>query len=252
MQKSHLSVGGQYFMTPSFVHESSYLEMYSINEFQRTKNPRNSLLMQTVEKSVHNFKQQSQTDNLEKVPSLPALITQIGALSIVRGYPNMALPAVVPIINMLKQVDGKVDQSDPSEVVENFFKKLLTWLPFTKRTHEDENLPETYEQIQLLLGRMLARIRLYHPAIVDNFLEDNSAPEALRYIVQSTVIDEDLWGDFLIGRWGTVGVRIVFAEPIRKLLWSIFEYSTNAKSLADWINKSIADLVNFVYGEPIF
>jgi hypothetical protein len=155
--------------------------------------------------------------------SIPATIFTFEKLGIVYRNAPIALDAMKPIIKM-----------------------LIADAP--KEGDDDSN----YNIITQQLGETLARFRLYYSEQVDNFLEDTNAPDKLRQIMRATVVEEDLWGDYLAYRFGPLGIKTVFVPQIRETLWKVFELSLHTNSLDEWFNLSLRHLVNFIYGGQVF
>jgi hypothetical protein len=227
LQKSYLDVGGMYFGAEAMVHECSYMELYSSVERQFSTNSVSSeLLVESVEKAIEQYRK---THNLKPMPgkdtsvSIPAIIFTFEKLGIVYRNAPIALDAMKPVIKMLNEGAPKEDEDDPN-----------------------------YEIITQQLGETLARFRLYYSDQVDNLLEDTNAPDKLRLIMKATVVEEDLWGDYLAYRFGPLGLKTVFVPQIRETLWKIFELSLQTNSLDKWFNLSLRHIVNFIYGGQVF
>jgi hypothetical protein len=127
-------------------------------------------------------------------------------------------------------------------------KPIIEMLIKDSPKEEDRN----YDSIMRQLGKTLARFRLYYGDQVDNLLDDTNAPGPLKQIVQKTVVEEDLWGDYLAYRFGPLGIKTVFVPQIREILWTIFKLSLETKSMDKWFNLSLRHVVNFIYGGQVF
>ena len=114
------------------------------------------------------------------------------------------------------------------------------------------NYSQSDKEIEKFLGFALARVRLYYQDYIDNFLEDSQAPDSLRLLVRSTILEEDIWGDHIIGRYGTASVKIIFVPAVRDFLWSLFEFSLHVSSLREYLGVALKSLINFVYDEQVF
>ena len=86
----------------------------------------------------------------------------------------------------------------------------------------------------------------------DNLLEDMNAPERLKHLVRSAVVEEDFWGDYLAWRFGPFGLKTVFIPQIREEMWKILELSAQETSLEKWLNLVLHRVINFVYGSEVF
>jgi hypothetical protein len=227
LQEKYLGVGGMYYTNNREVHECSYLELYaSIAKHRPNAKFEESLLIKSVNDSVTQYRDTHDLlpmPGVGKAPSILATIFTFGKLGIVYKNPDLALKATKPIITMLKE-----------------------------DTPTDAEKLNKYNKILEQLGVMLARLRLYYPDQVDYLLEDTDAPEKLKQITQVTAVEEDLWGDFLAYRFGPFGIRTVFIEPVRELLWRIFELTLEKGSLSDWLNYSFRYVINFIYGGQVF
>jgi hypothetical protein len=227
LQKSYLDVGGMYYGAEAMVHECSYMELYSSVERQFVTNSESSeLLVESVEESVEQYRK---TRDLKPMPgentaaSIPATIFTFEKLGIVYRNASIALDAMKPIIKMLVEDVPEEDEDD-----------------------------QNYNIITQQLGETLARFRLYYSNQVDNLLEDTNAPDKLRQIMKTTVVEEDLWGDYLAYRFGPLGLKTVFVPQIRETLWTIFELSLETNSIDEWFNLSLRHIVNFIYGGQVF
>jgi hypothetical protein len=102
-----------------------------------------------------------------------------------------------------------------------------------------------------IFSKVLARIRLYYPDLLDNYLRENNAPMELVMKVQTTVVTENLWADFLISRVGSFMSEVLFIPVIRNLYLSAFQKAKNATSLEDWLVSNVKLVINFIYGKAI-
>ena len=172
--------------------------------------------MENVQRSIEAV---CNPDAPQQVPRLESLISAMITLAVVFGYPQLSLQAAQPIVSMLLDQRG-------SEAVR--------------------------QEITSHLGAALARIRLYHRDRVDNFLEDQNAPENLRHVVRTTIVQEDIWGDFLAARWGGFSLKIIHIPVVRGVIWEILNASTHYHTLESWLNFCLRRITNFVYGSDIF
>jgi hypothetical protein len=102
-----------------------------------------------------------------------------------------------------------------------------------------------------IFSKVLARIRLYYPDLLDNYLRENNAPVELVMKVQTTVVTENLWADFLISRVGNFMSEVLFIPAIRDLYLSAFQRAKTATSLEDWLVSTVKLVINFIYGKVI-
>ncbi len=215
IQQTHLDVGGAYKFMGTH-HESSYLDIYTLLDWELNQRACPELFLETVHRSIEKI---CNPESKDQAPSLGSMVNSMVALAVVFEHPQLSLQAAQPIVKMLLDKRGT---------------------------------PETLTQVEDLLGVGLARIRLYHRDRVDNFLEDQNAPESLRHVVRTTVVKEDLWGDFLASRWGGYGLKIVHAAIVRDVIWELLSASTHYRSLEGWLNFCLRRIVNFIYGSNIF
>jgi hypothetical protein len=111
-------------------------------------------------------------------------------------------------------------------------------------THQDQVTLEIFSKV-------LARIRLYYPDLLDNYLWENNAPPELIMKVQTTVVTENLWADFLISRVGSFMSEILFIPTFRDVFLSAFQNAKTARSLEDWLISTVKLVINFIYGKAI-
>jgi hypothetical protein len=216
LERSHLDVDGAYTYLNTH-HESNYLSIYTSLDYELNQKLSPDLMLEYVNKAIAKACD-PMSANL-RAPSLASLIAANAEIAIIDGHAQLALQSLIPVVVMLKE--KKADQ-------------------------------KTLDKVTNLLGFALARMRLYHRDSVDNFLEDVNAPGDLRYLVRSTSIQENLWGEYLASRYGSFGLRAIHIPQVRQELWKIFEYSLKTKSLKEWLNLSLREIVNFIYNGRVF
>jgi hypothetical protein len=198
------------------------LAIYTVLDYELNQNSSPDLMLEYVNKAIAKACDPSLKDL--RAPSLAALIPANAEIAIIHGHVQLALRSLIPIVRMLQE----------------------------KKLQEKEEDQPILNKITKLLGIALARVRVYHRDSIDNFLEDVNAPDDLRYLVRSTTIVENLWGDYLASRYGSFGLRAIHIPQVRQLLWKVFEYSLQTKDLKGWLNLTLRELVNFVYGGRVF
>ena len=98
----------------------------------------------------------------------------------------------------------------------------------------------------------LARLRIRYPDEVDNFLEEQKAPEEIRLQVRTNEPVERV-GD-LIGKRSWFFLRddiMLGSVELRSQLQAILEKAADSKDVKAWMNYNIRFLVNVIYGEQV-
>ena len=101
------------------------------------------------------------------------------------------------------------------------------------------------------LSIVLARIKLYYPEIVDNYLQENKVDDELKMKVNTSVISENIWGDFIISRVGKFLSELIFVPSVRDVYRKVFLSAMTAQSVDLWMLGVIKQIVNFVYGNKL-
>jgi type II secretory pathway predicted ATPase ExeA len=107
--------------------------------------------------------------------------------------------------------------------------------------------PKIREYIQ----DFLAHLRLHYPDEVDDFLEEQQAPEAFRLQVRTNAPNESIGA--LIGMRAWVFLRSVVAnsDTIRPRIMRIFDRAAACKDLREWVNYFLREVVNMAYGAEV-
>jgi hypothetical protein len=107
------------------------------------------------------------------------------------------------------------------------------------------------KDVQELFSKVLARIRLYYPDLIEDYLIESNAPPELTMKVQTTVVRENIWADFLISRIGGFLSEVLFVSEFREVFLLAFKNASTAKSLEEWLIKVLRLIVNYIYGKNI-
>jgi hypothetical protein len=124
------------------------------------------------------------------------------------------------------------------ETLAMFFQQSLH-VPLKK---DDKNILE-------FIVELLARLRIRYPDEVDDFLEEQQAPEAFRLQVRTSELAETI-GE-LIGQkaWYFLRDEVILNSPeLRLQLIEVFEKAADCKNLRAWLDYFIRRIVNHIYG----
>jgi hypothetical protein len=98
---------------------------------------------------------------------------------------------------------------------------------------------------------LLARIRLYYPDLVDEFLDVEGFPEQLRMYVSDTTAEESLI-EIVFYRFVVFVIDALQTESFRELFTSVLDRAVDCSTLGEWLNFLTRKLTNTVYGAQIF
>ncbi len=113
---------------------------------------------------------------------------------------------------------------------------------FSKRTQE--MLP--------YLTRFLARLRLFYPNEVDNFLNAEAAPEDFRLQVRTSEVSETI-GDLIgIRAWHFFRDAALNTPTLRNILMRVVERAADCRNARQWTDYAVREVVNLMYGSEVF
>ncbi len=107
---------------------------------------------------------------------------------------------------------------------------------------------ESNNKIQQLMQAFLARLRLYYPDEVDDFLEEQQAPHDFRLQVQTNEPVETI-GEMVGDKARYFVLDDVFNSPgLLAQFMRIFEKAADSKNLRTWLNYFLREIINVIYG----
>ncbi len=98
----------------------------------------------------------------------------------------------------------------------------------------------------------LARLRVYYPDQVDDFLEEHQAPQDFRLAVRTNEPAETM-GD-LIGdkSWNYISTELIAGPQVmRDHLIGVLDSALRCKNMRQWVDYIVREVVNVVYGEEV-
>jgi hypothetical protein len=98
----------------------------------------------------------------------------------------------------------------------------------------------------------LARIRLYQPEEVDNFLQEVDPDNIILPKVLRVEPSEQVWAELFHNTYARVLIRFLQTQVIKDELVWILRQATLHKRLDDYLNLVVKDLMNLLSGEQIF
>jgi hypothetical protein len=107
------------------------------------------------------------------------------------------------------------------------------------------------QEIRALIQNFLAHLRLHYPDEVDDFLQEQNAPEDFQLRVRTMAASESIGA--LIGMRAWVFLRdvVIHSDTIRPRIMRIFAQAADCKDVHVWVDYFLRDIVNMVYGGEV-
>ena len=102
------------------------------------------------------------------------------------------------------------------------------------------------------VGTALARIRLHHREIVDDFLEEREMSSNLKSFIQTTIVPDTTVTEVVAPRVGTFGRTMLSLPATRNEIYQICLASTTSVSFESWLGFVLKRILNFLYGSSVF
>lgn len=107
-------------------------------------------------------------------------------------------------------------------------------------------------EIGEMIQAFLARLHLYYPDEVDDFLDEQDTPDHFRLWVRTNEPFETVGGLIGIRTWQFLRDDVILgSSALRSLLMRVFAKAADCKDLRAWINYIIREVVNLIYGEEV-
>jgi hypothetical protein len=128
--------------------------------------------------------------------------------------------------------------------------ELLLQLFKDGEKERDEEKSENEGKIRSMIRSFLASLKVYYPGDVDQFLEEPYVSDEDRLAVRTSESAETIGA--LIGQRSLYFVRdtiLVESPSLRSYLMHILAEAVNYKSLRDWLDYFLREVINVIYGE---
>jgi len=107
-------------------------------------------------------------------------------------------------------------------------------------------------QINQMIQVYLSRLRIYYPDEVDDFLEEQQAPDAFRLQVRTNEPVERVGELIGMRAWYSIRDSLLLGPPaLRSQLIELFEKATDCQDTRAWMDYILRRLVNLIYGSQV-
>ena len=104
-------------------------------------------------------------------------------------------------------------------------------------------------EIRRLIQSFLARLRVHYPDAVEDFLEEQDAPEEFRLQVRTNEPVETVGELIGLRSWFFLRDSVLLGSPqLRSLFIHLLEKAADCKNAHEWIEYFIRHTVNVIYG----
>lgn len=101
--------------------------------------------------------------------------------------------------------------------------------------------------------KFLSKLRIYYPDLVDDFLEEQGVDTNYSLWIKMNEPEQRVGELVGIRLWLFVRDDIISgSESLRSIFLKIFRDVAYSRNLKGWVNKFIRELVNLIYGSPVF